>query len=94
MKLKTILRTVEDVETDIDLPIYLYSQDEYCNDKYVKWDGKTQTTVEYSWFGFKIERYDSPLHIEEHELRNLTTENQFNDAFYEALKNLKSAKKK
>lgn len=89
MKLKITERKVIEKETDINLPIYLYTQDESCNDKYIKWDGKTQTIIENSWFGVKIEKYSSPLYIEEYELRNLTTENQFNEALNEALKQLK-----
>jgi len=94
MKLKTTERIVTEKETDIDLPIYLYYQDEGCNDQYIKWDGKTQINIEHSYFGFKIELYNSPLYIEDYQLKNLTTEEQFNEAFEEAFENLKSAKNK
>lgn len=88
-KLKITERKVTEKETDIDLPIYLYTQDEYCNDIYKKWDGKTQIVLEYFWFGFKIERSNSKLYIEDYQLRNLCTESQFNEAYEEALNNLK-----
>lgn len=90
MKLKVIRREITEKETDIDLPIYLYTQDESCNDIYTKWDGKVQTKIEQSWFGYTIERSNIPLYIEEYQLRNLCTQNQFEEAFNEALEYLSS----
>lgn len=90
MKLKITQRKITEKETDIDLPIYLYTQDEACNDTYIKWDGKEQTIVEQSWYGFKVERYFTDLHIEEYQLKNLTTRNQFEGVFKEAVEYLSS----
>ena len=89
MKLKTVQRNITEKETDIDLPIYLYTQDEACNDTYIKWDGKEQTIIKYDWFGVSITKTSSNLYIEEYELRSLCTENQFNEAYEEALQSLK-----
>jgi hypothetical protein len=94
MKLKITKRKVTQEETDIDLPIYLYTQDEACNDKYVKWDGVEQTIVERFWLGFSISKFQSELHIEDYELRNLTTESQFNESYEEALSFLTVSRQK
>jgi hypothetical protein len=85
MKLKVTQRKVIQEETDIDLPIYLCTQDESCNDKYVKWDGVEQTIIEQFWFGFSISKSSMELYIEDYELRNLITESQFNESYEEAL---------
>lgn len=85
MKLKITKRKVTQEETDIDLPIYLYTQDEACNDKYIKWDGVEQIIIEYNWFGISISKHKVELYVEDYELRNLTTESQFNESYEEAL---------
>jgi hypothetical protein len=85
MKLKITKRKVTQEETDIDLPIYLYTQDESCHDKYVKWDGTFQTIIEMSWSGITISRLQSKLYIEDYQLNNLTTEKEFNERIEEAV---------
>jgi hypothetical protein len=90
MKLKITQREVTEKETDIDLPIYLYSQDEDCMDEYIKWDGKVQTTIKYGWFGYTVERSSLPLYVEEYQLSNLCTQNQFEESFKEVMEYLSS----
>lgn len=85
MKLKITKREVTQEETNIDLPIYIYTQDEACNDEYIKWDGKEQTIIKYDLFGFSITKTSAQFYIEEYQLSNLTTENQFNESYKEAL---------
>jgi hypothetical protein len=85
MKLTITKRKVTQEETDIDLPIYLYTQDENCHDKYVKWDGKEQTIIEYDWFGFSITKTNEKFYIEDYQLCNLTTEGLFNESYKEAI---------
>lgn len=87
-KLKTIQRSITEKETDIDLPIYLYYQDEDCKDEYVKWDGKEQTIIKNTWFGYTISKTTEPLYIEEYQLSNLCTQNQFEEALSYILKDL------
>jgi hypothetical protein len=94
MKLKITKRKVTHEETDIDLPIYLYTQDEACNDKYIKWDGVEQTIVEYNWLGFSISKYKTELYLEDYELRNLVTEEEFNESFEEAVSFLTVSRQK
>ena len=93
-KLKITQRVITEKETDIDLPIYLYTQDEACNDEYIKWDGKEQTIIKYDWFGFSITKTSAQLYIEEYQLRDLCTENQFNESFEEAVSFLTFSPKK
>ncbi len=35
MKLKTIKRDITEIETELELPVYLYFQDEFCNDELI-----------------------------------------------------------
>jgi hypothetical protein len=94
MKLKITKRKVTQKETDIDLPIYLYTQDEACNDKYVKWDGVNQTIIEMSWFGITVSRFKEELHVEDYQLNSLTTEEEFNERFEEAVSFLTFSRQK
>lgn len=88
MKLKITQRNITEKETDIDLPIYLYTQDEDCMDEYIKWDGKLQTIIKHNWFGYTVEKSNMPLYVEEHQLSNLCTQNQFEEALDYVLKDL------
>lgn len=90
MKLKITERKLIQKETNIDLPIYLYSQDEYCMDEYIKWDGKEQTIIKYNWFGFTVERTNMKLDIEEYQLNNLCSETDFIENFNKAIKDIQS----
>ncbi len=94
MKLKITQRKVIQEETEINLPIYLYTQDEACNDTYTKWDGINQTIIEMSWFGITISRFENELYIEDHQLNSLTTEEEFNKRFEEAISFLTFSREK
>lgn len=94
MKLKITQRKVTQEETEINLPIYLYTQDEDCSDKYVKWDGVNQTIIEMSWFGITVSRFEQELYIEDYQLNSLTTEEEFNERFEEAISFLTFSREK
>lgn len=90
MKLKTRRQKTVEKETDLELPIYLYFQDESCNDEYIKVTESSVTKVTQNYFGFTIDI--STLGkgvIEEHYLRDICTKKEFDDALYNAIEYLK-----
>lgn len=88
MKLKIIKREHKEVETDLELPVYLHFQDELCNDELVKITEKEKITIKHEFYSFKIE-VEYKFHVEELNFeRFLTTESHFNEVYEEALKHL------
>ncbi len=85
MKFKYIKRTTEEVETDLELPIYLYFQDDLCYDTLIKVTDDKKITVKYELFEIKI-LVETRFSFEELNFgRYLTTEEHFNQAYNEAL---------
>jgi len=62
----------EERELDMEYPVYLYKQDEFCNDEYIKVTEKTRTTVTSTLFGLDIKVDDSNGCIEEFEVNKVT----------------------
>lgn len=88
MKLKIIKREHKEVETDLELPVYLYFQDELCNDELVKLTNKEKITIKYDYNSLSI-LVEANYHVEDIDFeRFLTTEQHFNETYIEALKNL------
>jgi hypothetical protein len=88
MKLKIIKREYREIETDLELPVYLYFQDELCNDELVKISEKEKITIKYYYNSFSI-TVETDFHIEDLNFeRCLTTEKHFNETYSEALKQL------
>ena len=56
MKLKTIKREFKEIETDLELPVYLYFQDELCNDELIMITDEYQLKVKYSYSSLVIEK--------------------------------------
>lgn len=85
MKFKYIKRTAEEVETDLELPIYLYFQDDLCYDTLIKVTDDKKITIKHELFGINIlveTRFSfEALNFE----RFLTTEEHFNQVYNEAL---------
>jgi hypothetical protein len=91
MKLKTIKREFKEIETDIELPVFLYFQDELCNDELIMITDEYQLKVKYSYRSLVIEKSES-LAIEEHYVQNnLTTKEHFMEIYNEALKSVSDA---
>ena len=91
MKLKIIKREHREIETDLELPVYLYFQDELCNDEVVKITEKEKITIKYYYNSFTI-TVETDFHIEDLNFeRCLTTEKHFNETYSEALKQLSDA---
>jgi hypothetical protein len=91
MKLKTIKRDFKEIETDLELPVYLYFQDELCNDELIMITDEYQLKVKYSYRSLVIEKSES-LPIEEHYVQhNLTTKKHFMEIYNEALKSVSDA---
>lgn len=84
-KLKITKRKIEQIETEYELPVYLYFQDEMCNDTVIKVTENKAIIVfqENSSFGIKV---DSDYLVEDYVLSKvLTTEDHFNQVYKEAL---------
>lgn len=91
MKLKVVKREFKEVETNLDLPVYLYFQDELCNDELVKLTEKEKITIKYDYNSFTIS-VESNYHIEDLNFeRHQTTEKHFNETYTEAIKQLSDA---
>lgn len=91
MKLKTIKREISEIETELELPVFLYFQDELCNDEVIMIDKDYQLKVKYSYGSLVIEKSES-LAIEEHYVQhNLTTKEHFMEVYNEALKSISEA---
>lgn len=91
MKLKIIKREYKEVETNLELPVYLYFQDELCNDELVKITEKEKVTIKYDYNSFVIS-VETNFKIEDLNFeRCQTTEKHFNETYLEALKQLSGA---
>ena len=86
MKLKVLRRENKEVETDLELPVYLYFQDEFCNDEVVKITEKGKVTVKFGFNDVTIS-VNTHFFIEEYDVKesNITTEERFNELYLSAV---------
>lgn len=86
MKLKVLRRENKEVETDLELPVYLYFQDEFSNDEAVKITEKGKVTVKFDFYEVTVS-VNTNFFVEEYNVneRNLTTEEHFNELYSSAL---------
>lgn len=91
MKLKVLKRENKEVETDLELPVYLYFQDELCNDEVIKITERAKITVKFDFNGVNIS-VDENYFVEDYEVdeRNLTSEKHFNELYSSAMDYLNS----
>lgn len=88
MKVKVIERSYKEVETDIELPVYLYFQDELCNDQLVAITDEGRLEIKFTYGSLIIEK-SAVKAVEEHHLKNnLTTKEHFMEVYREALRNI------
>lgn len=87
MKLKVLKRENKEVETDLELPVYLYFQDEFCNDEVVKITDRAKVTVKFDLIHGVSINVDEKYFVEEHHVneRNLTNEEHFNELYSSAM---------
>lgn len=87
MKLKVIIS--QEVETQYELPVYLYFQDELCYDTVVKleeYEGRlVKTMVQYSRKGVQISKVHNST-VNEFSNLAVTTGEHFNEVYQTALK--------
>ena len=91
MKLKTVKFERVETPTEIELPVYLYEQDEFCNDTYIKIDATSRTTISNTISGLEITvdcRHKFEPTISEHELGKMTKKEYYDEHLIEALKYL------
>ena len=91
MKLKYNKTTVEEIETDIDLPAYFYYQDtDTGTEEHIKWSGDRAIVLYVDFLNSKIKtlRY-FPYNLETAIERNMTTEENFMEEFKYHIKALK-----
>lgn len=89
MKLKVLKRQNVEIETDLELPVYLYFQDELSYDKVVKITEKERIEIAYTYGGLSIST-EFNFFVEDWEVNkiNLTTEKHFMEFYNEALKSI------
>jgi len=93
MKLTYTVQKIETIETDIDLPIYIYTQGELLDEEFHKWDGTTKTSVIRGWNELAISISTTPPNIYPSTLEKyLVTEEIFNEVFKEALEQINPIK--
>lgn len=87
MKLKVLKRQNVEIETDLELPVYLYFQDELSYDKVVKITENERVEISYTYGGLSIST-EHNFFVEDWEISktNLTTEKHFLEIYNEALK--------
>jgi hypothetical protein len=91
MKLKTIKRTNTIIETDLDLPVYLYFQDEFDYDELIKITDKEKITILYEVNKLSI-IVETNFIIDNNYINNksnITTEEHFNYVYNQALNQIK-----
>lgn len=91
-KVKINYTTTEQKEVDLEYPIYLYYQDELCNDELIKVDEKQRTIIKYDVFELSIKE-TSLYYLTEQDLKAITTKEHFDEVFNEALSQIKNAAK-
>ena len=87
MKVKVVTREVKETELDIEYPVYLYFQDEWCYDELIAIiDERCKITVKEDTFGFNI-NYETKFIVEDHLLyeKNITTKEHFDHVYREAM---------
>ena len=87
MKLKIIETKSETIETEFDLPVYFYYQDEDCHDEYVMVTEKEKISVKYTYFGFNIS-VANHYFLGENDLTCITKKEYFDNFLKEALEDL------
>ena len=85
MKVKVRKQETIIKEIDLEYPIYLYFQDEDCNDEIVMVNENMKVTVKFDIFGIEVTSSNFNI-IEEYELKNQTTREHFMESYKEALK--------
>lgn len=91
MKLKYNKTTVEEVETDVDLPVFFYYQDtDTGTEEYIKWDGDRAIVLYVDFLNSKIKTlHYFPYNLESAIERNMTTEENFMEEFKYHIETLK-----
>ena len=92
MKLKVIKTQHQETETEYELPVFLYFQDEMCYDTVVKLEEEegrlTKTMVQYSRKGVQISKAHNSV-INEFSDKAITTKEHFNEVYQTALAQFK-----
>jgi hypothetical protein len=73
-------------ETEYDYPVYLYFQDEDCNDELIMVTEKYQIRVKHDFLSLTIEKSEGFLLLEHYLNNNQTTNTHFLDVYNEAIK--------
>jgi len=90
MKLKTKATTSIERETNVDLPVYFYFQDELCNDEFMMFDGRTLIKITHNNFGFIIDISHGVVAMPEHYLSNTTSKENFEESVIYAINYIKT----
>jgi hypothetical protein len=88
-KLKTVEFPRIEKETELELPVYLYFQDEDCQDTVIKVEEKKQIKISHNHFGVSIEISSLIENIPPHYLKNLTSKEHFDKELASVLEEIK-----
>jgi len=83
-KVKVVEHKRIEKEIDLEYPVYLYFQDEDCHDEYVK---DHCIRIKYDYFSISLSK-DSNFHFMEHYVKDVISEDLFNEAMKEVLEYL------
>ena len=89
MKLKTIEFTSVEIETDLDLPVYFYFQDELGGEELIMTGEKSHVKVSRGHGGCTFEVLYRPMMVSPHHLKDLSTKEIFDEFFEEAQQDFK-----
>lgn len=92
MKLKVL--KLEEVETDYELPLYLYCQGEFFEEEYIKITDKEKITIKTDYYTFSI---SVETNFKVHDMnfeKNVITEELFNEMLEWAISVLKQKNEK
>ena len=78
-------------ELELEYPIYLYFQDENCNDELVMVNEKYSIKVKYEFYSLVIEKNKYFTLLEHYITNNLTTKEHFLEIYNEALQVIKDS---
>ena len=79
MKLKTVEFKRTETETEIEFPVYLYFQDENCDDEFQKIEADKETILKRTWNGYEITVRQSDGCIGPSYLKNKTTKEHYDE---------------
>lgn len=87
-KIKIKRNIITEIETEFEYPVYLYFQDDMCNDALIKVDEKYQISITTSMFETTIKKMTNFVIEEYYLIKYQTTKEHFDNTYMEVLKQI------